>query len=689
MKNAYTHALISEIHQFNASPSAEISIAEGTAYTESLATEIMLESMKLAQRIGVFPQFPTLSTDSPYQYLVFDAPLLSGVVNTPIYFLRGWSAFDSCVKGFNAMGLMADQVKHELQRIEELSTSALLQLKKKFLLSRKDQLSKPFWTKKEVGELKEDQLKTISTYDLAVWQSFAQRPVVCSTSSNMGISCHQALRLMQDTFIEFGGKKLPLLNKDEGRLIIWAPDPRADFMNEEKTFLLQQLEKEQPALTTITTYVNRQQRDPGALRDALLTGGYFFPTNPQSKEELQNLLFISFEQLQKERQQTLAELIADPLIQQTLASLHCKVLADKIEVHLGIESGLYGLMIPYFVMIEEVLVRYQVKQVNTWNQASIGAALAAAVYADRVLRHFSALSKSEQQTFEKYFPLTVKYMQQHSIGRDLRTEVHGVFDIANLQSLAQLLEVTVKNHLSGRATAYVGLGSSSYSNGNRCFEILKQSMEENGSFKGKSTFHPTTHTLTPFAQALIFGEEVYRFLVLQPESANDKEVDLHQMKQFVHKPEPAGAASVSGYLLTQLDAGELSVFELAYALQLVGFSSERFLHFHGYKDAEEGKHLFTQLAFEEGELMGNFAQTMLVLLDWPAEKLQQLMNEEKQKSLSKKKPDFSHGTCLYLTGDNCFQPSDELLLEVARYTAQNRDRIKQYSELYIDLSNKK
>jgi hypothetical protein len=39
-------------------------------------------------------------------------------------------------------------------------------------------------------------------------------------------------------------------------------DERADFMNEEKTRFLRALEKDLPQITSLRTYINRQQRDP-------------------------------------------------------------------------------------------------------------------------------------------------------------------------------------------------------------------------------------------------------------------------------------------------------------------------------------------------------------------------------------------------------------------------------------------
>src|SRR5687768_9729798 len=121
-------------------------------------------------------------------------------------------------------------------------------------------------------------------------------------------------------------------------------------MNHEKTAFLREPEADEPPLTKLKTYINRQHRDPGALRAPLLCGGYFFPTNPQSKTEVQNLLFSSLTRIAEERRQSIAEAIQDPEIRETLESLRCQVERGKVYVREGIEGGISGLMVPYFIM---------------------------------------------------------------------------------------------------------------------------------------------------------------------------------------------------------------------------------------------------------------------------------------------------------------------------------------------------
>src|SRR5207244_5517829 len=126
--------------------------------------------------------------------------------------------------------------------------------------------------------------------------------------------------------------------------------------------------------------------------------------------------------------------------------------------------------------------------------------------ADVQLRRVEALGAETRADLADCFPAIARGLRKARLGKDLPTRIHGVFDLANLQSLAQLLGVVVERHLSGRGTAFVGLGSSSYANGNRCYEILSESIDGSGAFRGKAAFHPATHTVNPFAQAVVFGE---------------------------------------------------------------------------------------------------------------------------------------------------------------------------------------
>lgn len=652
--------------------------------------EVALGTLNLALRLGIAPPSASGPDELPYApqsaALIFQAPILSALTSKKIAYLRGWKQFDSCIKGFNSLGLMAEQVRNEISRLGALPLSQQNELKLEFLRSRRSGQN-PVYTAAELDDIGQAEFFALDNHDIAVWRCFADKTIVCSTSSNMGVSTHQALRLMQKSRLGFRGKEFSLLNESEGRLVVWCPDERADFMNAEKARLLRSLEQDLPAITTLRTYINRQQRDPGALKDALTAGGYFFPTNPQSKDEMQNLVFVALGEIAKERSQEAGEILKDPRIRRTLESLDCEIERGQVTVRSGVEGGIYGLMVPYLAMLEELMAAEPPPAVSLWNQASIGAALAAAALADKILREPEKMRDDVRSRFNSHFPSLSKFLDTRRIGKDVATQIHGVFDIANLQSLAQLLGVVVENHQSGRGTAYVGLGSSSYSNGNRCIEILRESISSGGAFRGKDAFHPATHTLNPFAQALVFGEDLQRWLRLSRIGPDLTPEALSDCMVHVKKPEPAGAAALAGYLLSRLDMQTLSLVEIAYCLRLMGFSQTTFLQFSGCDGDGRGLRKFIQSASEEGPLMESVAQNMLLLLDWSIPDLEKHLWSEKKRSrvrywqnpLDEIGFEYLGGkTCVCLTGDNATQISPELTRGLAEAGLKNRPRLEAF-----------
>lgn len=697
MRNSYFHIEIPEITTDFLNEGVIVSRRQHkTSYSEIL--DIALLGYRIALRIGI--KLPAARPDGFLPYasdndnLVFDAPLNSLLTGRRLSFLRGWNCFDSCIKGFNSVGLLADPVKNQLQRFDESGLENLCNEKKSFLLSRRAANGEKIFKPEEVEHLSIEDLSELHILDLALWKCFSDKTIVCSTSSNMGISLHQFLRYMQRTSIRWRGKEFSLLNQDEGGLVIWCPDENADFMNQEKSELLRSLEKETPPLTKLRTYINRIQRDPGALRDALLCGGYFFPTNPQSLEEVQNLLFVAMSNIAQERNQNIPDLFTDENIQAALATLGCEIKDDKIYVDRGIEGGISGLMIPYLIMLEETLGSGKLKAISTWNQASIGAALAAAVLADEIVRAPETLSEHSRSELNTLFPNISKFMDSKRLGKDIATRVHGIFDIANLQSLAQMLGVVVVKHLTGRGTAYVGLGSSSYSNGNRCYEILKESMDREGCFVGKSTFHPATHTLNPFSQALIYGEEIYRAIHHSDFHKCGEAEKTAFIREHARKPEPAGAAALAGYLLTRLDAGTLSVIEIAFMLKLMGFTKPVFLQFCNLSPDEQGVNKFLQEAYEEGVYMGDLAKNIFLLLDWSLEKIEKTVDIEREHSVLKYKlypvedqwfDTLNPRVNIYLTGDNTAQPGPNVIEPLLAAQVAHSGKIAQLIEEHFSI----
>jgi len=546
------------------------------------------------------------------------------------------------------MGLMAEHVEDWLQKFQSSTTTEREMATNEFLEAH----GLPIPSNGADAQL--------SDIDLAIWHCFSGRTIVCSTSSNMGISLHEILRLMQTRTQKCRVGEYTILRPIEGSLVIWCPDERADFMNPEKTRLLRSLESELPELTRLRTYINRQQRDPGALADALASGGYFFPTNPQSAAELQNLLFGALVTDGKDVSDAVEKAISNKGTLDTLASLGCRIDSDNstIAVQRGVEGGIHGLMLPYWIMLEEICSLRSACELDTWNQASIGAALAAAVLAENIITEPKALASLTRARFSDSFPnITRKIFGKP---REFsRRNVVGVFDIANIQSLAQLLGVTTDRHKAGRSTAFVGLGSSSYSNGNRCFEILDDSVQSRGPFVGRNGFFPATHTLNPVAQALIFGEDTARIALVE-DATKPRNTSLSL--QHARKTESAGAAALAGVLLTLLDEGELTVFELALGLRQMGFDSRTFLRFHLASISDDSADMFVQNAFEEGPYMGQLAKDLLTLLDWPIGFLRQHAVHQVESRSTKSRSE--RALVVYLTGDNCDQPNSKLLNDI-------------------------
>lgn len=647
-----------------------------------------LFTMRLAVELGIKLPADADPHQLPYadetDNLVFDAPLTSLVCGRRIRLLRGWKQFGSCVKGFNALGLLAEHAQLELRKLQALSPKELEAARLAYLASRRRD-GAPVFPANDLATLSAEQLGSVELLHVSLWRAYARRTVVCSTSSNMGISLHEALRYMQRKAVRLGGREFTILNVDEGELIIWAPDEQADFMNPEKTAKLRELEADKPRLTVLHTYINRKQRDPGALKDALNAGGYFFPTNPQSREELQNLLSISLGDIARERNIPFEELLVDPNVQVALESLGARIVGDRVAVRGGVTGGLLGLAVPYLIMLEETLRRGDATASSTWNQASIGAALAAIVLCDTTLREGPESSPAWNEIGAS-FPALAAFLGRGRLGKDFATRIHGLFDIANLQSLAQLFGVVVTKHLSGRGTAFVGLGSSSYANGNSCFDVLRASAAGDGAFRGRDGLHPATHTLNPIAQALVYAEDFARAAFAPGFDALSEEDKVARLRRHAIKPEPAGAAAVAGYLLTRLDAGTLTFLEIAYALRLAGFDQERFLEFANFGRDEQSRNRFIQEASEEGEYMESLARSLLDALGREAAELSASARAERARSRLAYRwtaPDedsfeaFSPVVNLYMTGDNCAQPSAGLVTAQLRAFQSHRALLRE------------
>src|SRR5689334_18512679 len=80
---------------------------------------VALCTIRIARRLGVLPTAVRRDGLLPYakdhDNLVFDAPVASWIANLRIRYLRGWKDYESCVKGFNGLGLISDLVVRDMR----------------------------------------------------------------------------------------------------------------------------------------------------------------------------------------------------------------------------------------------------------------------------------------------------------------------------------------------------------------------------------------------------------------------------------------------------------------------------------------------------------------------------------------------------------------------------------------------
>ena len=89
--------------------------------------------------------------------------------------------------------------------------------------------------------------------------------------------------------------------------------------------------------------------------------------------------------------------------------------------------------------------------------------------------------------------------------------------------------------------------------------------------------------------------------------------------------------------------------------------------------------------------MGNLSKNMMILFDWDLDDLMEEMIKEKNESIIKyyQSPlDDIHfeqldgSTALYLTGDNCRQPQEEIIQELAKRCYQNKPFIDDFIDRF-------
>src|SRR3990167_2488592 len=186
MKLTYLHKEIPELSG-DFLEEETVKVAPGGEYSNSSSMRICLSTVRLAMQLGIM--LPSQAKDDGLPYssdsdsLVFKAPLSTALVNKKIIYLRGWKHFESCVKGFNALGLMAEHILLEIERMKKLSTSDLNKLKLKFLKSRETNTGKKIFTPNELRNIGASESLQMSDEAVAIWSCFGKRTIYCSTSS--------------------------------------------------------------------------------------------------------------------------------------------------------------------------------------------------------------------------------------------------------------------------------------------------------------------------------------------------------------------------------------------------------------------------------------------------------------------------------------------------------------------------
>ncbi len=268
------------------------------------------------------------------QKLVSQAPLLSELFGKRVALLSGWSDFNNSVKAFQVLGLVVEQVRSILEEIEALQElekkgniaagQALEKRRFSFLATRKDKSGLLIF---HPDELTSETLNAVEPLHLVLWEAFAHKPIVCTTSSNFGIAMHDVLVRMQSLPIILGDKIFHILNYDEGDLTIWCPRRGSDIMRDDKDDILQAKIDSTSLKCELRRYDTREERDINAICQLLENSGYFFPTTPQSKADMEAILA--------------AVSLVNPGLPEKTSQAVLKSLKSSIR------GGIYGAMIPY------------------------------------------------------------------------------------------------------------------------------------------------------------------------------------------------------------------------------------------------------------------------------------------------------------------------------------------------------
>ncbi|MBE9114281.1 hypothetical protein IQ249_00070 [Lusitaniella coriacea LEGE 07157] len=572
------------------------------------------------------------------QKLLSYSPVLSELFGKRIALLSGWSEFENSVKAFQVFGLIAETIFpifSELEVLQDKKNRGVIEANKQlekrkqlFLISRKNREGNLIFQNREITR---EILEKVDPIYLALWEVFAHRSIVCTTSSNFGLSWHNVLTCMQKFPISLKDRNYHILNQDEGNLVIWCPRRGSDIMRYEKDDILQETINSSSLKCHLSRYDSREERDIKALNQVIETSGYFFPTTPQSEANVDKILASIFQinpSLKEEISQTLLNNLRTP-----------------------IRGAIYGAIIPYLSLLDEFIHSNSLLESNSslqnisllsvYNPTSIGATLASFVAGDMLLHTpdiLSRLNQKEMSILESEFPTLKKYLEAHNGYLDFKLLIHAIPDHHTRPGIAGSFNVS-SSHTPGDGKKFMGLGSSGFSNNSLLQTIIIDSVKHNGAFKGKTHIHPTTHTMGYIAAALTFASEI------------------EQHGNRAKLPELAGSFAIAGILQEYVDRYLLSPEEVAWTLKKVGIGLNEFIDLNpeDYQTPEG----FIKRVSTEGEAMESFGQQFIAALKRDFKTLSIEVSKIRAARNSKECSWFPL-VVAHRTGDYCTQPSQKV-----------------------------
>ncbi|WP_428010481.1 hypothetical protein [Baaleninema sp.] len=514
---------------------------------------------------------------------------MSELFDRRIAILEGWSDFQNSVKAFQVFGLLSDTVRPYWESLEDLqhqtsqgnlqASCHLNARKRQFLVSRKNSKNAVIFNPED---LTDEVLKTVDVLQVALWEALRDRSIVCTTSTNFGLALHEILHRLQTIAIPYGDHAVSVLNLDEVKLTIWCPKRGSAIMRDEKDDILTQKVKSSSLKCQLRRYDTREERDRNAIGQVLEESGIFFPTTPQSPENLTVILEAIFQE--------------KPQIKTQVSDVTLTQLTSPIR------GGIFGAIVPYLCLLENVIQRDRIEQspqeiqnsrvLSLYNPTSIGATLAGFIEGDRLLHCsgvLSGLHPRERSLFDREFPRLTQYLETAKNGLPFKTAVCAVPDHHTRPGIAGAFNVETP-HIPGDGKKFMGLGSSGFPKNSLLKEIVSKSIDIGGAFCGKSHVYPTTHTMGYIAAALVFANDL-------------------KYGSKARLPELAGSFAVAGILQQAIEQNQLSPEEVAWVLRKTGIGLREFLALNSedYGSANE----FLKRAESEGKAMGEFAKVFV------------------------------------------------------------------------------